>query len=117
MAVGIEITVLFLIGHAHLLVDAAYADRGSDIDDVVEIGPHRNGEFVDRALAHDIHRVHHRSVTADAVGHPLPAYVADQVAVIAENGRPVPGIPVISQIALVIGENTILPELLPKDIG
>ena len=117
MAVGIEITVLFLIGHAHLLVDAAYADRGSDIDDVVEIGPHRNGEFVDRALAHDIHRVHHRSVTANAVGHPLPAYVADQVAIIAENGRPVPGIPVISQIALIIGENTILPELLPEDIG
>ena len=56
--------------------------------------------------------MHHRSVTANAVGHPLPAYVADQVAIIAENGRPVPGIPVISQIALIIGENTILPELL-----
>ena len=114
---GIEITVLFLIGHAHLLVDAAYADRGSDINDIVEIGPHRNGEFVDRALAHDIHRVPYRSVAADAVGHPLPAYVADQIAVIAEDSRPVPGIVIVAQITVLIRENPILPELLPEDIG
>ena len=54
----------------------------------------------------------YRSVAADAVGHPLPAYVADQIAVIAEDSRPVPGIVIVAQITVLIRENPILPELL-----
>src|SRR5699024_8780938 len=86
-------------------------------------GPHGEGELVDRTAADDIVRMEHRSVAADAVGHPERVALAigvrtDHIGVVSEYGRPEIGIhTVVSEAAVRRGEDAVLSELLPEDIG
>jgi len=124
---AVVVAVILAVVDARGLVYALDADRGADIDDVVQIGARRDGELVDRTRIDDVHVMEDRRVAADAVGNIGGLFLlclgigievaADHKTVVTQHCRPVIGIDIIAQFVVAVGKDAGLSELLPEDVG
>lgn len=114
---GTVVEILLLVGDPRLLVDALDAERGADVEYVVDVGAQGDLELVDRSRIGHIDRMDGRCVVADHVGHHLVTGLARHEAVVAQDRRPEVGHVVIAERPVLVREDPVVGQLLAEDVG